>query len=192
MKRRRKKDKVANPYGNSDDVVFRNFDDPIVSLYRRKNSRMTEQQFAAACKYRHDYLTVGGQYGLAIDYAIEKVDVFGFKDNFSDIQAEAAKQLAAANSVLEPEQRKVVTRVVGLHESLSQCSHNGRGASAADIIRKTRRLLMDGLDALAEHYGYAGKARPVRRRPHVYRDQGEKEYPEQEWSAYAPQQRRRK
>lgn len=192
MKRRRKKDKVKNPYGNSDDVVFRNFDDPIVSLYRRKNSTMTEQQFAAACKYRDDYLTVGGQYGLAIDYTRERVDVFGYRGTFSERQAEAAKRLGEANALLDKDQYSVVVCVLGEHETLSKIAYRWNGSSAAHHQRTVKDTLMEGLDILAEHYGYAGKARPSRRRPHRWRDQEQREYPEQSWGAYVYQQRRRK
>lgn len=170
-KRRRKKDRVKNPYGNADDTVFRNIEDPIVNLYRRKNGNLSEQQFAAACKYRSDYLTVGGQWGLAIDYTVERVDTSGRGEPISDRQVMAAQSLSAAFSALSAPQKRVVLFVVGQFMTIAKCAYTITGSRSRHHQREAKRHLIEGLDALAEHYGYTAKVRTTRPRSHRWHTQ---------------------
>lgn len=192
-----RRDRVRNPYGGADDIVFRNMADPIIYLYRRKTRSgkpsMSEQQFAAAMRYRDAYLTVGGQYGLGMDWERPVVDVSGFSDRFSERQADAAKELAAANSELETAQIAVMISIVGEHRTITETAHRMTGSRSRHRERMVRGLLMDSLDTLAELWGLSGGSEGGRRRGHVWRGGEGGEVAETDWAPYVdPGNRQRK
>jgi hypothetical protein len=114
---------------------------------------INDAQVAAANRFRSLWEKMGGTGAGAIDYSREHVDGGYTRDPISQAQMTAGKELARCRALLGRRTYTLVVAVCGEGFALKEIAIDKRGTlTAADNLR-------DGLDDLAEMWGYQGRAR---------------------------------
>jgi hypothetical protein len=144
---------VPNPYGNNTDRVIRRVsNDPILYLYKRKS--ITEAEYQAACKFQHAHTVCQGSDGGAIDYSVDRVDTSGITQPLQDYQIAAMDTIAQATMALDFESLLRVEKIAGDGLSIKDYCKAIHRKSYNNFLLQQSDLLKENLCELAIIWGY--------------------------------------
>jgi hypothetical protein len=144
---------VPNPYGNNTDRVIRRVsNDPILYLYKRKS--ITEAEYQAACKFQHAHTVCQGSDGGAIDYSVDRVDTSGITQPLQDYQIAAMDTIAEATMCLDIQGLLRVEKIAGDGLSIKDYCKAIHRKSHKNFCMEQSDLLKENLCELAIIWGY--------------------------------------
>jgi hypothetical protein len=129
----------------------------------------TEVQTMAASRFRTlaEQAQIGG--ARALDYGAVRVDTSGpSQDGVVEATEDARRKYEAAKNCLRGEALGVVERLIVMDQTVSEVAESlgyGKGGTARG---KVTGIALSAANDLAEHFGYLGRAAPLR--PHVRAD----------------------
>lgn len=144
---------VPNPYGNNTDRVIRRVsNDPVLYLYKRKS--ITEAEYQAACKFQKAHTICQGSDGGAIDYSVERVDTSGITQPLQDYQRAAMDVIAEATQALNFESLLRVEKIAGDGLSIKEYCKAIHRKSYKNFVSAQSDFLKKDLSDLAVVWGF--------------------------------------
>ncbi|MEZ2131886.1 MULTISPECIES: hypothetical protein [unclassified Sinorhizobium] len=109
---------------------------------------ISQHQLQAALRFRRLSELLGGAGAGSLDLSVERVDAGGARDPIGLHQMDAGRQLAKCRELLGVRAYEIMSKVAGQGFAIAELGRTHRERTTlADYLK-------DGLDVLAEHWGY--------------------------------------